>query len=324
MPGKLLGRIVHKHDTQFNWEKATNFIPMKGELIIYDIDANHDYERIKVGDGETLINNLPFIDDAVKTSLDDALKNKLDKNEMVQSDWSQNDETKMDYIKNRPFYKIEGESAPQLILDTTTFTPIGGTGLSHTTSYQSGAFDANGFVTVDDWDNIIFTVVFDGVTYESYGWTGRYGLYIGNVYLAEEGALPFAPEPFCIRLMDYSIDNPQLIFYTEDNNQHTIKIYGPEINNSVLVKIPEEFLPDGLATEEYVNSALDNIDVSGFVTYDSVQGLSDEQKAQARENISAATMIDKGLIIQSSTPGSTKYFKLTIDDDGVMTASEIV
>ena len=79
-----------------------------------------------------------------------------------------------------------------------------------------------------------------------------------------------------------------------------------------------------MATEEYVDNALDNIDVSGFVTYDSVQGLSDEQKAQARENISAATMIDKGLIIQSSTPGSTKYFKLTIDDDGVMTASEIV
>ena len=323
MPGKLLGRIVHKHDTQFNWEKATNFIPMKGELIIYDIDANHDYERIKVGDGETLINNLPFIDDAVKTSLDDALKNKIDKNEMVQSDWSQNDETKMDYIKNRPFYKIEGESAPQLILDTTTFTPIGGTGLSHTTSYQSESIPANNIQITDSWDDTMFTVIFDGVTYETYGWTGLSGNFIGNVFLAEDGALPFASEPFCIRCFEYS-ENNQVTFYTEDDNQHTIAIYGPEINNSALVKIPEEFLPDGLATEEYVDNALDNIDVSGFVAYDNAQTLSDEQKAQARENISAATMIDKGLIIQSSTPGSTKYFKLTIDDDGVMTASEIV
>lgn len=69
---KLNGRIVHKHDVQANWEKATNFVPMKGELIIYDIDASHDYERMKIGDGETLVNELPFVDDAVKASLGDA------------------------------------------------------------------------------------------------------------------------------------------------------------------------------------------------------------------------------------------------------------
>lgn len=57
----LNSRIVHKHDTEANWLKATTFIPKKGELIVYDIDATHDYERIKMGDGETLVNNLPFI-----------------------------------------------------------------------------------------------------------------------------------------------------------------------------------------------------------------------------------------------------------------------
>ena len=30
------GRIVQKHDTKANWEKATNFIPLKGEIIVYD------------------------------------------------------------------------------------------------------------------------------------------------------------------------------------------------------------------------------------------------------------------------------------------------
>lgn len=57
----LNSRIVHKHDTEANWLKATTFIPKKGELIVYDADATHDYERIKMGDGETLVNNLPFI-----------------------------------------------------------------------------------------------------------------------------------------------------------------------------------------------------------------------------------------------------------------------
>lgn len=54
-------RIQHKHDTEANWLKATNFIPKIGELIIYDPDDNYKYSRLKIGDGETLVNNLPFV-----------------------------------------------------------------------------------------------------------------------------------------------------------------------------------------------------------------------------------------------------------------------
>ena len=53
-------RIIHKHDTEANWNKAVNFIPKQGELIVYDIDENYDYERIKIGDGVTNVNNLSF------------------------------------------------------------------------------------------------------------------------------------------------------------------------------------------------------------------------------------------------------------------------
>lgn len=53
-------RLVCKHDTEANWIRAINFKPEKGELIIYDIDDNHSYERIKIGDGKTLVSNLPF------------------------------------------------------------------------------------------------------------------------------------------------------------------------------------------------------------------------------------------------------------------------
>ena len=57
-------RIVHKHDTEENWLKATSFIPKQGELIVYDIDSNYTYERIKIGDGKTVVSSLPFCDDA--------------------------------------------------------------------------------------------------------------------------------------------------------------------------------------------------------------------------------------------------------------------
>lgn len=54
-------RIIHKHDTEANWNKATNFIPKQGELIIYDIDDNYNYERFKIGDGITAVSSLPFV-----------------------------------------------------------------------------------------------------------------------------------------------------------------------------------------------------------------------------------------------------------------------
>jgi hypothetical protein len=53
-------RIINKHDTEAKWNTKTDFIPEKGETIVYDIDSTHDYERMKIGDGVTTINNLPF------------------------------------------------------------------------------------------------------------------------------------------------------------------------------------------------------------------------------------------------------------------------
>ena len=64
---RLIGRIVNKHDVQANWEKATNFTPMLGEIIVYDVDENFAYERFKIGDGKNNVNALPFADAAAVT-----------------------------------------------------------------------------------------------------------------------------------------------------------------------------------------------------------------------------------------------------------------
>ena len=56
----IKSRIEHKHDVETNWKKAITFIPKAGELIIYDPDNNYNYARIKIGDGKTTVNNLPF------------------------------------------------------------------------------------------------------------------------------------------------------------------------------------------------------------------------------------------------------------------------
>lgn len=57
----IKSRLVHKHDLESNWNKAVNFIPKSGEIIIYDIDNKNECPRIKIGDGKTLVSKLPFL-----------------------------------------------------------------------------------------------------------------------------------------------------------------------------------------------------------------------------------------------------------------------
>lgn len=57
---RLKTRIVHKHDTEANWAKAINFVPMEGEIVVYDADDKNAVPRFKIGNGTTNINGLAF------------------------------------------------------------------------------------------------------------------------------------------------------------------------------------------------------------------------------------------------------------------------
>lgn len=70
-------RVLLKNDIEANWMKAVNFIPKLGEAIIYNAELDGQepvfdgqavrppikYQRIKIGDGVTNVNDLPFITD---------------------------------------------------------------------------------------------------------------------------------------------------------------------------------------------------------------------------------------------------------------------
>ena len=65
MTNTIKSRILLKTDTTENWEKATNFIPKKGEICIYSdrfqLKDGSYVPDIKVGDGTSYINELEFI-----------------------------------------------------------------------------------------------------------------------------------------------------------------------------------------------------------------------------------------------------------------------
>lgn len=54
-------RVQLKCDTEANWEKARNFYPLRGEVIIYLADEFTSFCRLKVGDGTTSVVDLPFL-----------------------------------------------------------------------------------------------------------------------------------------------------------------------------------------------------------------------------------------------------------------------
>jgi hypothetical protein len=86
----ISARIQHKHDIEANWQKATNFVPLAGEIIIYDPDIDsggtYHFERFKIGDGSTPVNDLMFY-------------------RANSSDWNQNDGAQLDFIANKPAVK---------------------------------------------------------------------------------------------------------------------------------------------------------------------------------------------------------------------------
>lgn len=63
MASKTLNtRIILTHDLEENWIEST-FTPSRGELVVYDPDLTYSYARFKIGDGQTVVSELPFVID---------------------------------------------------------------------------------------------------------------------------------------------------------------------------------------------------------------------------------------------------------------------
>lgn len=66
----IKGRVQSKSDTTANWNNAPNFIPLKGEIIIYTDYYGENVPAIKVGDGKTRVQDLGFLGFEAHVSVD--------------------------------------------------------------------------------------------------------------------------------------------------------------------------------------------------------------------------------------------------------------
>ena len=155
----------------------------------------------------------------------------------IPSDWNQNDSNAKDYIKNRPFYTDE---VKDMVMNEATV------------SYEAPEQSATKALEVGK----TYTVLFDGVKYKSV--CKEYGGYkmIGNniVYPFDDNLETDVDtgEPFAIEAEG---DNTSLYwhFYENDTSEHVASVY---IAEESIVKIDEKYLPDTIASIEYVDSKL--------------------------------------------------------------------
>jgi hypothetical protein len=83
-------RIKLKRDTTENWNNARGFIPLRGEVIIYDdyetktwtemeygeeVTKTVNIPNIKVGDGMAYVQDLPFVDQRTREILMEHINN---------------------------------------------------------------------------------------------------------------------------------------------------------------------------------------------------------------------------------------------------------
>ena len=61
-------KAIPFHGTAAEWE-SNDYIPKDGEIVVYDIDENYAYKRIKIGDGENTVAVLPFLDEDIASRL---------------------------------------------------------------------------------------------------------------------------------------------------------------------------------------------------------------------------------------------------------------
>ena len=169
-------RIQHKHDYEVNWIKAVDFVPLKGEIIIYDAETEElfasqyadltdeqkatirrseaiTYVRTKIGNGVDTVTDLPFYSSNA--------------NENSNPDWNQNDEYQPDYIKNRTHYtdddgEVHKLNAKYIPVDNDTIFIKETTNVISDAEAGLYAHGSNFTELLYAWDNICKNSLIDG------------------------------------------------------------------------------------------------------------------------------------------------------------------
>ena len=213
----------------------------------------------------------------------------------VQSDWNENDETSLTFVKNRPFY--DGIPVETEIIPETTFT--------FTFSDPEGVMRSRlpeNFIPIE---GETYHVSWDGTEYTCVcGLLGGVALYFGNLSIAGEG-LDDTGEPFLV------VNGEGCLIYTKDTlTEHTIVI---KQSAAQINQIDKKYIPNSAFTDaewdrisnkivdyKQVNSSLSVIDKSIYVQPGS---------SNSSDTINTALIFENGKVYRVS--GTAEFTNIT-------------
>lgn len=219
-----------------------------------------------------------------------------------QADWNQNDETAVDYVKNRPGgYDIK---------EPVTLTDGTATSGQLLTNYSEVNIFFEGHV------GEVVDVTFDGTPYQCTIIDGGSGSwYVGDPNFVE---YPF----YILSSIQVGFDpyNPTELYTAIVGESHTVKIEGYATTSVVFDR---KYLPDlkTLTNAQLYNKnsylVCDQNSTVFWIDIDSPNSLI------APKSYVDARITQKEVILESSTKDSTKKFKITVDDTGTIKATEV-
>lgn len=113
-------RIQLKRDTTENWNNATGFIPLQGEIIIYTDYSSYEKEvngqtetilipNIKIGTGNSYVQDLPFVDKETRDMLMEHISN-LDIHTTLSEKLFWNNKVNIDDAYAQVYQELEDET----------------------------------------------------------------------------------------------------------------------------------------------------------------------------------------------------------------------
>lgn len=233
---------------------------------------------------------------------------KADKSELFSGSWND--------LTEKPFEKIVYKNQVIKTQEVSFSNNFGKTTFASYYYKDAGFEDGGEFVVI--WDDI--TYILEPVNAPS-----GLGVYAGLML----GDINFTTAPF--QIVAVKPDPPcsyEVYIYTNDGvSPHNIEVYktkeyikylDEEVIPSTIARISD--IPEAPVTS--VNNMIGDV-VIDIPTLDATLSI-EGQAADAKAVGDAINAPKVELILISSTEGSTKQFKLTINDDGILTATEIV
>ena len=207
----------------------------------------------------------------------------------VQSDWSQNDETAADYIKNRTHY--EDVSYEVLLEETEVVTTLDEYG-----SYSSTRLnDMLSRSIADANENLL--IVFDGETYEcEYRQIERYAWGAGDETLSGDN------EPFLFHYVQGGTNDIKL--YTTEAGTYTLKVVCLDNTTTTVKQLDEKFIPDTIARVADVEDLVGRMDTAEGAI-DAVEGRLDVVEPKVDELVEKMDVVEAAVATKAEAQDLT-------------------